>query len=205
VGQFAEAESGAIEAIEGDGDFVVTGEVGGGRIGGVFEHCGAELALGLEAAEFGEGAAEEVVSLGAGAIDGELEAAGGVIGFHGIEGAGVSGDLGHAGGHAGFNGGAAAEAPGCSDDGFGEGVFEGAIGIQFGVQGGAVCGVLFVFVGTDEVAGGEEAFCGGVAGGSIFAGLGARPPTSCAGLCFRISGIRPGLYPILALVWLAVI
>src|SRR6185503_6352290 len=115
----------------------------------------AELALGLEGAEFGEGAVEEAVELRAGAVDGLL-----------------GGGIGRAFGF-GFDFAAAAEAPESAADFGGEGFFDGAGGLEFGADGLIEGGPDWLFVGEDEVARGEEAGFGGVFGGGRFALFGA--------------------------------
>ncbi|HXE07817.1 MAG TPA: hypothetical protein VN612_07975, partial [Acidobacteriaceae bacterium] len=92
-------------------------EAGGGfgwRAVEVFE---AELTLGLEGEELGEGAVEEAVELRAGAVDGLL-----------------GGGIGRAFGF-GFDFAAAAEAPESAPDFGGEGFFDGAGGLEFGADG----------------------------------------------------------------------
>ena len=126
------------------GDGLRTGEAGRGDAGGE-----AQLALGLDFAEFVDGAGVDAVGVGAGAIDGLL---GAVVVL----------------GHGGFEGGAAAKSPGGVDDFGGEGVFEGSVGREVGLVGGAEFGVDVGFGGGDEVGGGEESGRDGVAGGAGF-------------------------------------
>ncbi len=130
----------------GGEDFAGFGDAG--EVLGVEFDSGA--AFGLEFAEFGERAAEDVVGVGAGAVDGFL-------------GFGDGGFVGETVG--GFDEPAAPETPSGAEDFFHERCFEDAGGGEFALQGGAGFGVFGLFVGTDEVVGGEEAVFQGVLGG----------------------------------------
>jgi hypothetical protein len=107
----------------------------------------ADGALGLESAELGEGAADPVVGVGAGAVEGGV-----VVDFA-----------------AGFEEAAAAETPGGAQDFVDEAVFEIAVGGEPLVEFGEGFVVLVLLVFADEVVGGEEAGFEGIAGGDGFA------------------------------------
>ena len=115
---------------------------------------------GLEATEFGGGAADEAVGLGTGAVYGGFHAGGGVffarlVGDEGVDDA------------------AATEAP-CGADDFGYvDVFEHAFGAELSPEVGDDLEVELAFLGVYEVAGGEESERNGVAGNPALAFLGA--------------------------------
>ena len=99
-------------------DFEVADDVAKTDEGGIFgigENFETELALGLEAAEFGEAFHVETISLIAGTVDG------------GLGGVGVVAVV-----EVGFDYAATAETPGSGDDFDGEGVFDGAFGARVG-------------------------------------------------------------------------
>ena len=151
--------------VSGQG-FVEGLEVGDAEVGDVGflrEEFVAELALGLEFAEFGGAFVEEAVGLGSGAVDRFLDFFGvGAHGFHGIEDeASAVVEPEH---EVGFDFTAAVETPHGSADFGGEVVFEDALGGEIGVDGLVEFGVKVLLVGSDEVRGGEEAVFQGVLG-----------------------------------------
>jgi hypothetical protein len=149
----------------------VTGEVGGadnslhvanaeiGEIGSFGQDLVAKKAFRLEAAEFGGRLVKKTAGLGAGAIDGELAAAGGVI----IEG-----------GEGGFDEAAAAKTPHGSENFLDQVLFQEGSGAEFGVEGLFVHAIDGIFAGADEGAGGEEAGGEGVLRGGGLSCFGDR-------------------------------
>ncbi len=118
VADFFGEDSGSVVVAVG-GDEVFGGDEGLGWIVEAFgEDFGLDLAIGLEAAEFGGGFEEYVQGLGAGAI------------YGGLVDVRVSV----------FGGGAAVEAPGGSSDFAGEGLFEGGRGAESFLHGGEEAG-----------------------------------------------------------------
>jgi hypothetical protein len=130
----------------GFGEVVVADEAGDGA------EVGVEVALGLEAAEFEGGAAEGVVGMGSGAVDGV------------VSGVGSQGRLREC---------AAAEAPEGVEGFGGVGLFEDGFGQEVGEEGVAEVVEFGGFIGVDEGSGGEEAEAGGVVGAGGFSGCGA--------------------------------
>jgi hypothetical protein len=88
----------------------------------VGEELDADLTLGLENAEFRDGAAEDEMGKGAGAVDGALLERSFVVVERGVD-------------ELFFEGAATLEASGGADDFEGEGFFEDAFGSEFGVEG----------------------------------------------------------------------
>ena len=127
----------------------------------------------LQRAKFGEGAAEDEVRLGAGAVHGFLPLFGAFI-DHGV-GQGVGVQVFDAG-ETFFDEAAAAKTPGRADNLEDERLFGSIIGSEFGHEGGEGVGVGVFFSVTDEIVSGEEAEFEAVARGAGFAffGAGAR-------------------------------
>jgi hypothetical protein len=98
-----------------------------------------QSSLGLKTAEFGDGAAEDVVVLSAGAIDGVLEAGGRIV-FHGVQCAGFE--------HPGLDARAAAQTPGGSDNGSDEDFFERSLRIELRAEAGNQLGIFVSFFGA---------------------------------------------------------
>ena len=115
----------------------------------------ADLALGLEAAEFGGGSLKVAQGLGAGTVDRVLRIA---LNFD-----------------RGFGFGAAAQAPGGMNDLGGEGGFHGAFGSEVPLEAFAENLIDVFFFGANDVAGGIDAEDGGVAGHARFAFDGPGP------------------------------
>jgi hypothetical protein len=134
-----------------------------GDVGFLREEFVAELALGLEFAEFGGAFVEEAMGLGAGAVDGFLDFFRlGVHGFHGIEDEASA--VVEPEDEVGFDFAAAAETPHGASDFVDQAVFEDALGGEVLADGLVEFDVEVLFVGSDEVRGGEEAVFQGVLG-----------------------------------------
>src|SRR5580700_2199544 len=111
-----------------------------------------ELAFGLEPAEFGGRFVEQTVGLGAGAVDGVLDAFGvRVGGFHGVEDDVLT--VVEAEDEVGFDFATAAETPLGTLDLLDESFFEDSGGGEFVMESSAEGGVGAFFAGADEVAG----------------------------------------------------
>jgi hypothetical protein len=135
----------------------------------------------LQAAQFGHGAAEGDVGLGAGAIDGGLGGEGvGII--HRID---VSG----AGGQRFLDLRATAQTPHGVEDLGGHGVLQNGVGLEFFGEAGAELVVLFDLFGTDEATAGEKSEGDGVRGGTGFPFGGAR---TRGGLRVNLVGVDLG-------------
>jgi hypothetical protein len=172
--EMAFAETGGYLAIETFLYGAVVGEAEGGEIDAGFDSLVEEVALGLEAAEFGGAFVKQAVRLGAGAVDGELEFGGG-RGLHGVRGVGCVGCLRSYGlEESGFDVAAAAETPEGAVDFVDEAGFERAGGCEGGDEVGFGLGVVVFLTGADEIGLGEEAVGGGVFGAGGAAGVGAR-------------------------------
>jgi hypothetical protein len=117
------------------GHVLEAGDAEGGWIKVLGEGLGAELAFGLETAEFGEGALEGAMGVVAGAVDSLLGLGSGGV-HHGIERSG----------QAGGDGGTAAHPPGGVDDLGGQGLLDRAIRFQVRLESGAEFGVLRLFI-----------------------------------------------------------
>jgi hypothetical protein len=117
----------------------------GGLVEVLGEGLGAELAFGLEAPEFGEGALEGAMGVAAGAVDSLLGLGRGGV-HHGIERSGqASGD-----------GGTTAHPPSGVDDLGGQGLLDWALRFKVCLETGAEFGLLRLFIRQHEVAAGEE-------------------------------------------------
>ena len=128
------------------GDLLIAGEAEFGGAGFPIKELVAELALGLDAAQFGDGAVEESMGLGTGAVDGLLLR----VVEHGI-GFAVRDAV-----HGGFDDATAAKTPGGVDDFGGESVLDGTFGREVYFEAGAEFRVEVVLFGADEVAAGVE-------------------------------------------------
>jgi hypothetical protein len=106
----------------------------------------------LEFTEFGEGAAQGVVSVGTGAVEGVLLVCRGVIR--------VGGETSEVF----FHDAAATETPGGAHDLCGEGLFENIFRGELSHEGGTSLGILFGFAVADEGVGGEKTVFRGIAG-----------------------------------------
>jgi hypothetical protein len=120
----------------------------------------------LQPAKFGEGAAQNEVGLGSGAVHGFLLLFGTFI-DHGVDVKVFDAAESF------FDEAAAAESPGDSHDFEGEELFEGAFGVEFGHEGSEDAGVFLFFSVTDEIVGSEQAEFEAVARGAGFAFFGA--------------------------------
>src|SRR5215469_14369288 len=127
-----------------------------GRYAGGSE-LGANGALGLKAAELGRGTADDVVGMGASAIDGAL---GLVVGIGSV-------------GEFRFDDAAAAQTPCGGHDFVGEYLFEDAVGRELEHEGRVLLGEFVFLAGKDVVTFGVEAVFGGIAGRAGFAVFGA--------------------------------
>src|SRR5205823_1212110 len=121
----------------------------GGYLGTGGQEFVADLAFGLEAAEFGSGAAQGVVGAGAGAVDGVLQGAMPGI-LHRID-RGVTDTIGHTR----LDDGAATETPSRANDFRDEGLLERAAGLEMLPEAFAELVVRVGFVGADEILHGE--------------------------------------------------
>jgi hypothetical protein len=172
--EMAFAETGGDLPIETFLYGAVVTEAEGGEIGAGFESVVEEVAIGLEAAEFGGAFVKQAVRLGAGAVDGELEFGGG-FGLHGVGRAGGAYVLLTQGlQEGGLDLAAAAETPDGAVDFVDEAGFERAGGCEGGDEIGFGLRVVLFLTGADEIGLGEEAVGGGVFGAGRAAGFGAR-------------------------------
>ena len=128
------------------GDFLITCEAEFGDADFPIKELVAELAFGLDAAQFGGGSMEEAMGLGAGAVHRLLLR---VI-EHGV-GFAVRDTV-----HACFDDGAAAKTPGSVDDFGGKRLFDGAFGYEVYFEAGAEFRIETLLLGADEVAAGVE-------------------------------------------------
>lgn len=128
-----------------------------------FKSVAEEVAIGLEAAEFGGAFVKQAVRQGAGAVDGQLDFGGG-FGLHGVERLREAGlDLA-----------AAAETPEGAVDFIDEAGFERSGGGEGEEEIGFGLRVVLFLTGADEIGLGEEAVGSGVFGANGAAGFGAR-------------------------------
>ena len=133
-------------AVQGEVDLAGVGEAGGFAGG---SELGADGALGLEAAEFRGGAADDVVGTGAGSIYGALRVF--------VQAWGASAKPR-------FDDAATAERHEAAHDFVGEDLFENSLRGEFDHQGGVIRGEFVFFDREDVVASGVEPVFGGVAG-----------------------------------------